>query len=159
MSLGEDAFFNLEYLSATGFDFLIVNETLYHYIKRDNESLDQKYRPDYFEVQVRIFGKFLKYCRSIHADNKAMNKLYLYYFNALMVAMDNLYGNKDKIQKKDFEFSMAALKNKPQYMELINRMGGFEKFLCMGRYVLMRIGGFGIDYKIREIIKRKIGEK
>ena len=44
MSLAEDALFNLNYLTASNNDFIILNKPLYHYIKRENESLDQKYR-------------------------------------------------------------------------------------------------------------------
>ena len=49
MSLAEDALFNLNYLTASNNDFIILNKPLYHYIKRENESLDQKYLSDFLK--------------------------------------------------------------------------------------------------------------
>ena len=60
LSLGEDLLFNLEYLKTGINKFKYVSIPLYHYVKRGTESLDNKYRADFLEIQQRLYESMIK---------------------------------------------------------------------------------------------------
>ena len=157
MSLAEDALFNLNYLTASNNDFIILNKPLYHYIKRENESLDQKYRSDFFEIQKTLFENIIEYGMNVHITKADMNELKYYYFNALVVAMDNLYCNRKKMEKGKYNEKMNRMKNEKIFVDLIKKMKGKNKLISSIRYCLIKRGAFVVDWKVRTIIKRKLG--
>lgn len=159
LNLGEDALFNIFYLTASNFDFCVVNMPLYHYIRRNNESLDQKYNPHFFNVQVKVFESLKGYGEKIGISKSDRNSLLFYYFNALIVSIDNLYCSRKKMTKKDFRKKMTHMINHPQYMRLIMQMYGGRKMVCMLRYRAIRRGAFAADFRLREFLKRKLGVK
>ena len=113
--------FNLNYLTASNNDFIILNKPLYHYIKRENESLDQKYRSDFFEIQKTLFENIIEYGMNVYITKADMNELKYYYFNALVVAMDNLYCNRKKMEKGKYNEKMNRMKNEKIFVDLIKK--------------------------------------
>ena len=78
LSLGEDLLFNLGYLK-TGIEKIqSVDNSLYHYIKRGTESLDNKYRSDFLEIQERIFSELII---TMELYNVSCKKKSLIYFD------------------------------------------------------------------------------
>ena len=52
---------------------------------------------------------------------------------------------------------MNCLKNEKIYKRLIKGINGKDKVICFIRYQLIKSGAFVVDWKIREVIKRKLG--
>ena len=86
MSLGEDLFFNLEYLKYAPEKYCIIKEPLYFYRDGLNGSLSNSFRKDLFELQMCMFEKlrnFLEYKKIMSGRNKGQylrlfwNRLYL----------------------------------------------------------------------------------
>ena len=159
MSLGEDALFNITYLAESDFNLSVINRPLYHYVRRRNESLDQKYNPDFFDAQIKVFEALRKYGEKAGISKSDENALLFYYFNALVVALDNLYCNSKKFSEKEFKYKMKKMRKNPKYIQIIRQLTGCFKVICRMRYELIRRGGFAIDYQLREILKRKSGVK
>lgn len=157
LSLGEDALFNLKYITVSNCDFIILNEPLYHYVKRKNESLNQKYRSDFFEIQIKLFESIIDFGNNVRISKDDMNELNCLYFNALVVAIDNLYCNRKKMTSAEYNAKMNCLKNEKIYKRLIKGINGKDKVICFIRYQLIKSGAFVVDWKIREVIKRKLG--
>ena len=86
-----------------------------------------------------------------------MNELNCLYFNALVVAIDNLYCNRKKMTSAEYNTKMNCLKNEKIYKRLIKGINGKDKVICFIRYQLIKSGAFVVDWKIREVIKRKLG--
>lgn len=86
MSLGEDLFFNLEYLKYAPEKYCIIKEPLYFYRDGLNGSLSNSFHKDLFELQMCMFEKlrsFLEYKKIMSGRNKGQylrlfwNRLYL----------------------------------------------------------------------------------
>lgn len=159
INLGEDILFNLTYLKESQADFCIVNKPVYHYMRRGTESLDNKYRKDFFEHQVMIFESMIAYAMQAKAEQADILQLYSYYFNALVVAIDNLYCNRKTVGKQTYKERYKSLINRLEFRQIIDRMQGKMRFVYQLRFWGIGHGLYVIDYMLREGIKRLIGRK
>ena len=57
----------------------------------------------------------------------------------------------------EYNAKMNCLKNEKIYKRLIKGINGKDKVICFIRYQLIKSGAFVVDWKIREVIKRKLG--
>ncbi len=159
MSLGEDLLFNLRYLRAADLDILVINKPLYHYMKRGKESLDNRYRPDFFDNQVKIFQEFIRYTKAEGVSEDELLKLYGFYFNALVVSLDNLYHSKDVLGKVSYRSKQHELRNREEFGQIIKQLKGKRRLIYGIRLWGIRSGFYYIDYCMREILKKYTGMK
>lgn len=154
MSLGEDILFNLSYLSATKGKIRNVDKVLYHYVRRDIESLDNKYCEGFEKIQKEIYESFFEYLGEDMQKSEHWAKIQLLYFNALIVAIDNVYVNRYRFTRKQYK----AIKRKRIFNEdieaLLNTMCGKYKVLCKIRYFFIAHHMYLIDYYIRDLVKK-----
>ena len=94
MNLGEDIIFNLEYLRELHGVICILNKPMYHYTRRNKDSLVCKYNENYMIMQKLIYKNFLSYLANRLADDNLRQKILCCYFNALVTTMDKLYLNR-----------------------------------------------------------------
>lgn len=154
MNLGEDILFNLSYLSYTKGKIRNVDKMLYHYVRRNIESLDNKYCEGFEKIQKEIYESFFKYLGEDMQKSSDWGKIQLLYFNALIVAIDNIYVNRYRFTRKQYK----AIMNKRIFNEdieaLLNTMYGRYKVLCRLRYFFISHHMYLMDYYVRELVKK-----
>lgn len=94
LSLGEDLLFNLEYMRYID-EIRIVNKALYNYIRTDEESLDNKYYENLFEIYKYLHSELYRYMKEFRVDLKEEEKdFYNLYFYMLMRVLNNTFNKK-----------------------------------------------------------------
>lgn len=149
MSLGEDIVFNLNYISKLEDKIYIINKPLYHYIRTEEESLDNKYNERFNEFQKQIFETFLDQDYLIDARNQ----IYCLYFNASVVAIDNLYVNREKLPAEEYKKRKKTLISDKVFKEILSHLSGSSRLIYSCRYMLVRIC-HPLDFYLREIVKK-----
>lgn len=156
LSLGEDLIFNLEYLK-TGINYIeSVNIPLYHYIKRGTESLDNRYRNDFMEIQEKLFLKLIDTLKSYAVSEKNISIIYEKFFSALVVSIDNYYDycyKKDR-NKKNLSNVVKKVCQSISNNRIIYNTSGKERVICLIRYNFIRFGLYKIDYLLRNCGKK-----
>lgn len=159
MSLGEDILFNLNYNRNAEAGFCVVNKPLYHYIRTGGESLDNKYLPNFASTQQRIYGAFINYLHEIEADEEGIMQMYAAYFAALVVAIDNLYQGRSKLEREEYATAMRELKQEPEFDRTMENLRGKQRMICAVRLWGIRHGLYKLDFSLREVVKKMIGVK
>lgn len=124
LSLGEDLLFNLDYLQKCN-EIEIVNDRTYFYIKGQNDSLCNKFYPNFYEIQTKIYLNMLDIINSINVpDKQVLKDCYTDFLYSLVLSMNNILLSKEyslikKIKKikgilKSNVFELC-LKNADQY--------------------------------------------
>lgn len=113
LSLGEDLLFNLEYMKYID-EIKIVNKTTYNYIQTDNESLDNKYYENLFEIYKCLYSELYKYMTEFKVDlNKEEKSFYRSYFYMLIRVLNNTLNKKCKLSLfNKFKYNSSILKSK-----------------------------------------------
>ena len=156
LSLGEDLLFNLGYLK-TGIEKIqSVDNSLYHYIKRGTESLDNKYRSDFLEIQERIFSELIITMELYNVSCKKKSLIYFDFMGAIIVSIDNYYAFEYKKQKnrkalkKVIENACDIIKK----YQIIKMVKGKAKVICIIRFIMLKLGMYKIDYMVRNFLKK-----
>lgn len=159
LSLGEDLLFNLGYLK-TGIEKIqSVDNSLYHYIKRGTESLDNKYRSDFLEIQERIFSELIITMELYNVSCKKKSLIYFDFMGAIIVSIDNYYAFEYKKQKnrkalkKVIENACDIIKK----YQIIKMVKGKAKVICIIRFIMLKLGMYKIDYMVRNFLKKLLG--
>lgn len=153
LSLGEDLLFNLEYLKTGINNFKYVSIPLYHYVKRGTESLDNKYRADFLEIQERLYESMIKVTAIYDVPFEKKNIIYADFMGAMIVAIDNYY----VFRKEDTSGLKQLISRVCEDIEkykILSNVSGSTLLICKTRYLLLKSGFFKIDFLIREIIKK-----
>lgn len=153
LSLGEDLLFNLGYLK-TGIEKIqSVDNSLYHYIKRGTESLDNKYRSDFLEIQERIFSELIITMELYNVSDKEKNILKCDFMGAIIVSIDNFYLFNSKDEKK-LKYVIKKACQSIEKNEIIKKLNGKQKIVCGLRYIFIKKGLYKLDYLLRKLIKK-----
>lgn len=97
LNLGEDVIFNLEYLNFMNDDIIILNKSLYSYQLRDNESLDNMYYDNLFEIYNYLYEQLYYYINKFKGNLDEYDKMfYTSYLNMLIRALNNTFNSKNK---------------------------------------------------------------
>lgn len=95
LSLGEDLLFNLDYLQQCN-EIEIVNDRTYFYIKGQNDSLCNKFYPNFYEIQTKIYLKMIDVINSIDiSDKQVLKDCYTEFLYSLILSMNNILLNKE----------------------------------------------------------------
>jgi len=147
LSLGEDLLFNLEYMRYIN-EIKIVNKALYNYIRTDEESLDNKYYENLFEIYKYLNSELYRYMKEFKVDLKEEEKdFYSSYFYMLMKVLNNTFNKKcsltffNKIKYNSYilksrEFKLCLEKSNSNSI-LNNDM--YIKLLKSEKYILVYI--------------------
>lgn len=153
LSLGEDLLFNLEYLKTGVKKIESVNYSLYHYIKRGKESLDNKYRRDFLDIQENLFGKLTELSNFYNVSDKEKNILKCDFMGAIIVSIDNFYLFNSKDEKK-LKYVIKKACQSIEKNEIIKKLNGKQKIVCGLRYIFIKKGLYKLDYLLRKLIKK-----
>ena len=156
LSLGEDLLFNLEYLKTGVDNFECISETLYHYIRRGTESLDNKYRSDFLDIQEKLFTELIGVADIYNVPENKRSLIYCDFLGAIIVSIDNYFkfilkAHEDKSEFKKMVFRVCAA---IESNNIIENTVGKDRLVCRFRYKLLKNGLFKLDFYIREIIKK-----
>lgn len=154
MDLGEDIVFNLEYLKHFNGNFYIINELLYHYIRRNRDSLMVRFNERYVEMNKIAYTEFLAYLNSVSADEESRRQILASYFDVLVTAMDNLYMNRKSMNQKLYAAKMTERKKERELKNILNQMEGKIKIIYSIRYLLVSHGFWIVDYHLRKVMKK-----
>lgn len=154
MSLGEDIVFNLTYMSWCKGKICNIDKPLYHYVRRNIESLDNKYCDRFDEIQKIIYECFFDYLGEDMRRSEQWRRIQMLYFNSLIVAIDNVYVNRFRFNKKQYkEIVNKRIFNK-NIVSLLNAMDGKDAVICKIRYFFVSNHMYWVDYYAREFIKK-----
>ena len=131
----------------------IVNKALYNYIRTDEESLDNKYYGNLFEIYKYLYSELYRYMKEFKVDLKEEEKdFYNSYFYILMRVLNNTFNKKysliffNKIKYrscilKSIEFKLRLEKSdlnlifNDRYIKLLKN----EKYIFLANYLLLKI--------------------
>lgn len=156
LSLGEDLLFNLEYMKYTE-DIIIVNKQLYNYIQRDNESLDNRYYENLFEIYNKLYNSMYEYMKKFNVDlRKEEKNFYRSYLYMLMRVLNNTLSKKNRMCFKDkIKYNSKLLKSS-EFKKCINKadLSEFNNYYIK----LLKDGNYMKIYIVNKllIIKQKL---
>lgn len=102
MSLGEDLLFNFEYMNrCKNKNIYITNKCAYYYVRSEKESLDNKFRPDLFDVYKHINDELLKFITSWNVDSEQLSLFYNSAYFSYEKCMRNTFHNNNTASKKE----------------------------------------------------------
>ena len=95
LSLGEDLLFNLDYLLQCN-EIEIINEKNYFYIKGQTDSLCNKFYPNFYEIQTKIYLKMIDIINNTNAlNNQNLKDCYTEFLYSLILSINNIFLNKE----------------------------------------------------------------
>lgn len=141
MMLGEDLFFNLSYLDRTNGKILTINEPLNYYLQTKEDSLDNKFYPDLFEIYKTINKELYYYLTKWNCDKTQFTLYYNSCFYSYEKALRNTYHKKSNIKKKCM-YNKRIMKSK-EFQEALNKATCYIHPLYL----------FGYRYKLPAVIR------
>nr|WP_294369080.1 glycosyltransferase family 2 protein [uncultured Ruminococcus sp.] len=113
LSLGEDLMFNINYIDKLDGDIIVLNKTLYDYVRSGSESLDNKYYPNLLSIYEYLFGHMIGFSAKLKLSNDDIQRLYNFYFFAFEKILNNTFSkeNKNSFIKK-YRYNKSILKSK-----------------------------------------------
>ena len=99
------------------------------------ESLDNRYRPDYYNIHKRILGQQLQYAKKWHTEVKDYEIYYRRYWEYMQMAFSNLKLAENEMPVKDIRCEKSKILHDAFFQESLKRRKG-----TMGRagYYAMR---------------------
>lgn len=111
LSLGEDLLFNLEYLDYSNGKIVIINKPLYYYLRTEEESLDNKYYPNLFEIYRIINSQLYCYINKWNCDDSQQIIYYNSCFYSYEKVLRNTFHPKSDIKNK-YIYNRSIMKSK-----------------------------------------------
>ena len=100
LSLGEDLIFNLNYLDFTNGKIVIVNKPLNFYVQSGQDSLDNRFYPNLFEIYKRINTSLLLSISKWQCDQSQFDMYYNSCFYSYERVLRNTYHKNSTINNK-----------------------------------------------------------
>ncbi|KIL49368.1 glycosyltransferase family 2 protein [Jeotgalibacillus soli] len=154
LSLGEDLLFNLDYLKKVNNEILIINEPLYNYIRRDRESLDNKYYKNLINIYIRLYeelySSMLRFGTDIDCKKSAF---YNSYFGMLNSTLENTFSKESNLSFiEKIRFNTGILKSYEFKKALKNAsLDGYNR-----RYIdLLKLENYFLVYFLKKIVNIK----
>ncbi len=102
MSLGEDLLFNFSYInSCSNKKIYHTNKCAYYYIRTEKETLDNKYRPDLFEIYTHINDEMLRYITEWKVDSEQVAMFYSSAYFSYEKCLKNTFHKNNNASKKE----------------------------------------------------------
>lgn len=115
-TLGEDLLFNLEYLSTCD-TIQVISDCLYIYQHFEAESLSNRYRGDYFEIQQKLFYYIRKYLKENDAYDINKIKFEAYCLKIIGSCYEMLWNGSHSLKKEEKYKSISAIIHSPGVKE------------------------------------------
>ena len=96
----------------------------------------------------------MNYWEKIKGNEEQRQLILQFYFNALIVAIDNLYLNRNKMDQHEYKSRKHNRICDPEMMKLLSEMKGKRKFISAIRWFMIFLGMHKVDFYIRLTIKR-----
>ncbi len=157
ISLGEDLIFNIKYLQAGIDQFVCIDKALYHYQRSGIQSLDNKYREDFLEIQERIFDSLIHAAGEFNLPSEQRSIIYSDFMAALIVSIDNYYTFHRGCSAQDLNKRIERVCRSISGQEIISKVQGTGRWICKGRFWLIKHGLYKLDFGIRNILKKMLG--
>lgn len=148
LSLGEDLFFNFQYLDFTNGRIVILNECLYNYEKSNEASLTSKFHNDLFEKYKQIHSILYDCLVKWHCDNEQFVRYYNSCFYIYEFVLRNTFHKESSIKYK-YQYNNQILKS----VEFMNTISNSNCFI----HPLFRFGYKTCSYRMIRIMERIIG--
>lgn len=117
LSLGEDYIFNLRYLGCTNGKIVVINKSLYDYLRDGKESLDNKYYPNLLDIYRRLNSETEKYAQKWKLSEEQISKMYNSFFFRLETVLRNTFNENNK----------SSLRTKLKYNNRILKSSDFRE--------------------------------
>lgn len=113
MSLGEDLLFNFSYIDkCKNKNIYITNKCTYYYVRTEKESLDNKYRPDLFDIYIHINDKMLQYITSWNVDSEQLDIFYnSAYYSYEKCLRNTFHSNNPASRKEKYRINNTILRS------------------------------------------------
>ena len=157
ISLGEDLIFNVKYLQTGISQFACIDKALYRYQRSGIQSLDNKYREDFLTIQERIFDSLIHAAEEFNLPLEQRSIIYSDFMAALIVSIDNYYTFHRGCSAEDLKSRIDKVCQSISEHEIVHKVQGIGKWICHGRYWLMKHGLYKVDFGIRNILKKILG--
>ncbi|MCI8392286.1 MAG: glycosyltransferase family 2 protein [Roseburia sp.] len=130
ISLGEDLIFNLDYLDRLNkFRFLVLNRNYYIvWGKEAEDSLERKWRNDFYEVQKVLLYEKVKYinkwCSEKRLQVNKENVMRGWYSNLIRSGIQYNMSNLRKAGAVSFILKIKSIRDSPEYLKYVQMTGG-----------------------------------
>lgn len=102
LSLGEDLLFNFKYMDICDDNQIyIINKCTYYYVRSEKESLDNKFRPDMFEIYKHINDELLRYITNWNVDDEQKNIFYISAYYSYEKCLINTFNKNNLASKRE----------------------------------------------------------
>lgn len=102
LSLGEDLLFNLAYMDkCENKKIYITNRCTYYYVRSEKESLDNKYRPNLFDIYKHINDEMLRYITNWNVDSEQLAIFYNAVYYSYEKCLRNTFNPDNSASKKE----------------------------------------------------------
>lgn len=102
LSLGEDLLFNFSYIDCCNSRKIYhTNKCTYYYIRTEEESLVNKFRPNMFEIYKRINDEILRYITKWGIDEEQMGLFYNSVYFSYEYCLKNTFHKNNTASKKE----------------------------------------------------------
>lgn len=150
LTIGEDAVFNLDYLSHADAGIKIVDKPLYYYQKSANGSLDSSYHNNTLSDQFAMFEAFRDFLIKQKADKKTLKTMNSYMVSSLIAILDRVPSSKAK--PKEADLLQSYIEEVENYLKKIDQ--NTMPLISRIRWTINKHGGYPLDKKIRNGLKK-----
>lgn len=151
LSLGEDLIFNLNYLDCTNKRIVVINKGLYNYRRDNNESLDNKYYPNLFDIYKLIHSEMLSYSKKWNLTEKDANRILGFAFYKYELALKNTFSSENVISnRKKIRLNNMIMKTK-EFQDSFNYVKRDLNFIykiaySTNNYIIVRLADLLIKF-------------
>lgn len=125
LSIAEDLQFNMQYLDACGdVPVVICNTVQYRYVRTGQESLDNCYRADYYDIHRRILEQQYRYAEKWQVRREDYDIFYKRYWEYMQSAFDNLNRAGEKLTSAERKKEKKKILRDPYFQESLKRKKG-----------------------------------
>lgn len=125
LNIAEDLQFNMQYLDACGeVPVVICNTVQYRYVRTGQESLDNCYRADYYDIHKRILAGQYCYAEKWQVPRADYDIFYKRYWEYMQSALDNLNRAGDKLSLAEIKKEKKKILTDSFFQESLKRKKG-----------------------------------
>ncbi|MDF2557764.1 MAG: glycosyltransferase [Bacillales bacterium] len=151
LSLGEDTYFNMEYLIHCE-EVIFSDENFYHYQRINSDSLYTKYRADYFEVHVKVFGKVLNTYEQLNCSKESIIQFKQLFGELLISSITNDFEQGAKISATCKLKTIKKVSNNAVVKEYLRYNSG-KSISQILLFNLIKIGAVRFIYAQQSLIR------
>lgn len=134
--LYEDYFFNVEVMKCAE-SMYVLNEALYRYKKRDNDSITTRFVPEYFELSKRrISSMFQLYQQWDAVNSDVINILGERYLRYILAGLTKSYDKRANENDRSRKVWLRDVKEDLLYSELVQKCAASQKLLQVFRITI-----------------------